>query len=83
MKLALLYMYREPTYPYKEDSVFGIEPPVVSPEDERIYELSVRVATRGPTTLPTASVQLYAQYADLAWKTGVPARHGDSNGCTT
>jgi len=55
-----------PTYAYKEDSVFGIEPPVVSAEDKWIYEQSVRVASRGPHPPPNTSLQMYTQYARAA-----------------
>ena len=60
---------RKPTYPYKNDSVFSVEPPVVSPEDMMIYEQSVRVANMGPQRPPTTSLQLYSQYADMAART--------------
>jgi hypothetical protein len=56
----------EPTYDYKEDSVFCIEPPEVSPQDERIYERSVAVMTMGPLPPPQASLELYNQYAKMA-----------------
>lgn len=56
---------REPTYPYKDDSVFEIDPPVVSPASERIYEHSVRVAM-GEITIPPSSLELYDSYASKA-----------------
>lgn len=60
--------HREPTYDYKEDDVFSIEPPVVSPEDERIYEqAAARMATytKGFLSVPPASLQLYSQYVKM------------------
>lgn len=56
-------------YPYKNDSVFCVEPPVVSPEDMMVYEQSVRVATMGPQCPPATSLELYSQYADIAART--------------
>ena len=46
--------------------MFCIEPPVVSPQDERIYERSVAVMTMGPLPPPQASLDMYNQYAKLA-----------------
>ena len=60
--------YREPTYDYKEDSVFCIEPPEISPQDERIYERSISVMTQGPLPPPPASLELYVQYAKMAFR---------------
>ena len=61
-----VYHPREPTYDYKEDSVFSIEPPEVSPRDEIIYERSVAVMTMGPLPPPQASIDMYNQYAKMA-----------------
>ena len=57
---------REPTHDYKEDSVFSIEPPEVSSEDEKIYERSIAVMTKGPLPPPPDSLELYTQYAKMA-----------------
>jgi hypothetical protein len=56
----------EPTYDYREDSVFSIEPPEVSPQDERVYERCVTVMTTGPLPPSQASLDLYTHYAKMA-----------------
>ena len=59
---------REPTHDYKNDSVFQIEPPVVSPQDERIYERAISIMTKGPLPPPHTSLELYSQYAKMIWR---------------
>ena len=49
----------EPTYDYGTDSVFSITPPLVSPDNDRIYEVSCQVAQKGPVSL---AQKLYASY---------------------
>ena len=59
-----------PTYDYGSDSVFGVTPPQVSPEDEAIYHTACSVAEFGSVHVPQQSLQLYAKYikqwADMA-----------------
>ena len=57
----------EPTYDYGKDSVFGIDPPIVSPEDEQIYEQAVHVAHEGPLPLSNSLLKMYKNYAGLGW----------------
>lgn len=61
-----MLQYREPTYDYKEDSVFCVEPPEVSLQDERLYERAVSIMTMGPLPPPQSSVDMYTKYAKMA-----------------
>ena len=59
----MCFFSREPAFDYGSDSVFGVAPPVVSPEDALIYQQAVRVATRGPQHIPAASLEMYRNYS--------------------
>ena len=50
-----------PTHDYGTDSVFSINPPVVSSRDMAVYEKSCRVAEKGPI-FSVAETQLYHRY---------------------
>ena len=59
----------EPSYDYGTDSVFKVKPPVVSKQDEIIYEESVIVGKKGPYPLPSESIDLYRRYAKQLYST--------------